>query len=84
MNEDEWAEKYRPEENPYQPGSNLFDTFGPEYDYVVSRPIRHVWTMLGDDEAIITPGVHVVNRIGFFVTEVPWADDDEFLEIPCD
>lgn len=38
---------------------------------------HYIWTVI-DGEGIymnITSGIHIINRLGYFVTEVPWTED---------
>lgn len=56
-------------------------------DEVASLPLENVWTVSeGDEELDIdgfnldnnwyaSPGIHVVNALGYLVTERPWVDD---------
>jgi hypothetical protein len=39
--------------------------------------VHHIWTLCetGAGDNIIGAGRHGVNRIGFYVTAVPWTDD---------
>ena len=56
----------------------MFETFGAELDYVRSMPARQVWTLVEGDEneLIIIGGYHLVNRIGYFITDQPWQDNE--------
>lgn len=50
-----------------------------EYDEVKDKDVRHVWTLVESDEdetAYALPGFHVVNAIGYAVTEKPWPHDN--------
>jgi hypothetical protein len=88
---EQWIAKYRPVVNMFDPDAScdgfMFETFGAEGDYVSKwaddrSTEGRVWTLIdGDDgESVIIPGCHWVNRIGYFVTEVPC--DDEGMEVP--
>jgi len=36
---------------------------------------HNVWTLVqAEDTHLVTPGWHVVNRLGYYVTENPWTD----------
>jgi hypothetical protein len=49
----------------------MFETFGPEVDFVRSQPPENVWTLLDcDGKLIVADGYHFVNRLGYYVTEV--------------
>lgn len=51
----------------------LFETYGPELEFVCAQDIRCVWTLIQqeDGKAYIASGWHVVNRLGFFISETP-------------
>lgn len=58
-----------------KPSGDLFD-----FTEVKDQPVNHVWTVLesgdGDDgNWYASPGFHVVNRMGYVVTEKPWVDE---------
>lgn len=58
----------------------MFETYGDEVAFVKAQPKDRVFTLLtGDDgsKLYIVPGWHFVNRMGYFVTEVPWTKADE-------
>ena len=74
-----FAEKFKPIKNhisKYDNGSLMFETFGAEFEYVKEQDFRHVWTWVdGDMSSLLVPGVAYVNRLGYYVTEVPWEND---------
>lgn len=72
ITEDEFDEKFKPITNPYS-DSLVFETYGQEHNFVRGRPNNTVWTML-DDNTIVS-GYHFVNRVGYYITEVPWTED---------
>jgi hypothetical protein len=85
---DEFAEKYRPIHNTIRgvgegEPPEMFDTSGEEYEFVVERRTgRTVWTLVSCDDGLdrILPGLHLVNRVGHFVTELPYEDaSEEFI-----
>ena len=81
---DEWEAKYQPIPNHFD-GSDKFETYGEELDYVLSiantEPNR-VWTLIDgyDGNLYITNGYHLVNRINYFITKNPF--EGEFIEVP--
>lgn len=91
MEEDEyfeWVDKYKPIQNHIDEnaafGGTMFETFGAEYDFVVSQDPAKVWTYVdGDGGSCIIDGWHFVNRLGYFITEVP-RTTDESIEITVD
>jgi hypothetical protein len=77
---DNWIETYKPRENIISGdmGWNrlIFETYGDDLEYVMSQPSDKVWTWVDtDDGTAIINGYHLVNRIGYFVTLLPWRDD---------
>ena len=88
MSDDEWFEKFKPIENPTADSGlhidnvgYMFETYGPDHDKVVAANPACVWTLLDcDNVEVIGEGYHWVNRIGYFITEVP-AEPDVSYEI---
>jgi len=78
---DAWEEKYKPVRNHFE-DSDKFETYGEELEFVRAQDPRCVWTLVdGDDGNLyIVDGYHFVNRINYFVTEVPF--EGKFLEVP--
>lgn len=87
MTYEEWVEKYRPMQNPLVPGASfdglMFETFGDEVEFVGQQPPQNVWTYVDDGEhESITNGLCFVNRIGHFITQVPYDDSESpFVEV---
>jgi hypothetical protein len=49
----------------------LFETVGPELDFVRQQDPRRVWTLVDSDERQhLLSGIHFVNRIGYLVSRV--------------
>lgn len=68
-------------------GGCLFETYGPELEFVRSQDPRHVWTLVdGDDgDQYVISGFHWVNRIGYLISIVPLPEDvDVQVHIPMD
>ena len=51
----------------------MFDTHGPEGQFVRSQPSERIWTRVepGYDDLpdVVVRGYHLVNRIGYFITK---------------
>jgi len=86
---DQWIAKYKPKKNPFNPNASwegtLFETYGEEVkhvlDYLDHLGNHHVWTYLETETGTaISAGWSFVNRIGYFITEVPWENLDVFIE----
>jgi hypothetical protein len=86
---DDWRDAYRPVPNTLRTDAPfdglMFETFGPELDAVKAVDPACVWTLIsGDDDSLsILSGFHIVNRLGYVVTERPWAGEDQ-LDIRLD
>lgn len=78
-----WLQTYKPVTNKLEPEGPfdgfMFETYGDELQLVRNADPSHVWTYVtGDDnEDVIVAGYHHVNRIGYFITELPWKDGTE-------
>lgn len=89
MTYEEWVDKFKPTYNHLVRDASfegtMFETYGAELDYVLSitraTPLSRVWTYIdGEGGTYIVEGYRLVNRIGYFITEVPY-EEDSFYEI---
>ena len=83
-----WLEKYRPIQNHLNSNSSfdgcMFETYGEELAFVCAQHDRTIWTLLDcDGEMRIAEGLHYVNRIGYFITEVA-APANKYFSIKAD
>ena len=80
MDIDTWEETYKPIKNPFDSNASfngtMFETYGEEETHVYGVDYHYVWTYTADDTALIYNGRGFVNRMGYFITEVPWEDSD--------
>jgi hypothetical protein len=81
MDFDEWCATYKPIPNNIVEDSSfdgtMFETYGAEYEFVKKADPAYIW-MYGDGDdggTYIWNGWHIVNRIGYFITEVPCPSD---------
>jgi hypothetical protein len=81
MTEDEWFDTYKPIKNHIDVTSSfdghMFETYGDEVEFVKAQDENRIW-MYGDGDdggSYIWNGWHIVNRIGYFITEVPCPAD---------
>ena len=86
MDFDEWVKVYKPIYNhldnnaSFQDETNqgmMFETYGDEVAFVKEQDGSHIW-MYGDGDdggSYIWSGWGFVNRIGYFITEVPCPPD---------
>ena len=88
LTEDEWFEQFKPIPNhiddnaSFSDGDNgyMFETYGEELEFVKSQEPNRIWTYCdGDDRGTyIFEGMRIVNRIGYFVTTVPFDDSKAY------
>lgn len=83
---EEWLSRFKPQTNPLNPtgpyNGLMYETYGQELDEVYKADIDRIWTLVDNDGATdITSGFHHVNRLGYFITEVP-CPDNQFIDIP--
>ena len=74
---DEWVDTYKPIKNHIDPNASMdgymFETYGDEVDFVKKSFPEYIW-MYGDGDdggMYIWNGYGIVNRIGYFITEIP-------------
>jgi len=82
MTYSEWEDKFKPITNnlaKYPDGIN-FETYGDEVEFVQSKiDERLVWTWLDADMcSVICNGYHYVNRLNYFVCDVPYEEDTDY------
>ena len=83
MDLDEWFDKYKPIKNHIDETSSfdghMFETYGEEVEFVKAQEQSRIWTYGdGDDgEGHIWSGWHFINRIGYFITEVPFPENTD-------
>lgn len=94
MTVEDWLNTYKPLVNhldsnaSWQDGDGrgvMFETYGAEVEFVLDCEPLCVWTYLAGDDGndFVTNGYHLVNRIGYFVTQKP-APDDAVIEVILD
>lgn len=73
-----WADKFKPKPNHLSkyPNEMMYETYGEEVEYVQNHDPNFVWTLVtGDMSDLIVAGYAYVNRLGYYITEIPWEDD---------
>jgi hypothetical protein len=92
MTEDEFDAQYPLITNHINPNASwafgdgpgcLFETYDEELAFVRSQDARTIWTLVdGDDGSqYVISGYHVVNRIGYLISTIPFPDDAD-IEVP--
>lgn len=96
ITEEEFEEQYKPQDNhivgPENASFNgkLFETYGEELHYVLSLAnnkgtANRVWTIIeGDEGMCYAAGYHLVNRIGYIITERPFDNHELWVELDED
>jgi hypothetical protein len=86
---DKWQDKYKPINNTLSDNASwqdenglgiFFETYGEEQAFVFACDYHNVWTLVDGDNGstYIINGRAIVNRIGYFITPLPWQDNEEF------
>ena len=88
LTQEEWFDKFKPIPNhiddnaSFSDGDNgyMFETYDEELAFVKSQEPNRIWTYCdGDDRGTyIFEGMRIVNRIGYFVTTVPFDDSKAY------
>ena len=81
MDFDEWVDTYKPITNHIDTNASfdgmMFETYGDEVEFVKAQDENRIW-MYGDGDdggSYLWSGWGFVNRIGYFITEVPFPDN---------
>ena len=81
----EWEAKYHPMTNYFTNDGTSYETYGDDLEYILQQDDRHVWTELdGDNGVYLVNGYHIVNRINYYVTNLPWQEDDDICITICE
>ena len=86
MTEDEFDKQYPLITNHINPNASwafgdgpgcLFETYGEELDFVRNQDPQTIWTFVdGDDgDQYVMSGYHLVNRIGYLISTIPFPED---------
>jgi hypothetical protein len=81
MDFDEFVETYKPIPNSIDKNASfdglMFETYGEEYEVVKKADEKHIWTYGDGDDggSYVWSGWSFVNRIGYFITEVPFPEN---------
>ena len=81
MTFEEWKAVYKPIKDCY-----MFETYGVEVAFVKEQNPLTIWTLedAGEGEFIMN-GWHFVNRIGYYITEIPFKENAYiFVDIPSE
>jgi len=91
LTEDEWFEQFKPIPNHLDKNASfnddengyMFETYGEELEFVQAQDPNRIWTYGDGDDGgtYISDGYHVVNRIGYFITALPYDNSKHFYQI---
>lgn len=87
MNYGQWIKKYKPIKNDVTPSASfagyMFETCDQDRDRVFKEPNSKIWTLVDDegDKLLLIPGKHFINRLGYFITEIPWENEVEYVSV---
>jgi hypothetical protein len=76
-----WEEKYKPIKNHFRndPDEQMFETYGEEVEFVTKADNKYIWTYLqGDMADLLVAGYHYVNRLGYYISSIPWENEDDY------
>ena len=92
MTEDEWIATYKPILNHIDTNASfngtMFETYDEEVEFVKQQDPNKIW-MYGDGDdggGYVWSGWGFINRIGYFITEVPCPDNvaiQVLISTPC-
>ncbi len=59
----------------------MFETYGPELDFVRVQDPNCIWTLMTDDNGLlcIASGYHFVNRLGYLISTVSVEDGQDYF-----
>lgn len=78
---EQFEEEFKPIKNHLvpDPDQQMFETYGDELEFVRQQNPLNIWTYGdGDYCSFISNGYHLINRIGYYITEVPWEEDTQY------
>jgi hypothetical protein len=79
----EWENKFKPIKNHFRDSQHeeiAFETYGEEWEFVKSQDPKYVWTNIqGDMSDLIVAGFAFVNRLQYYITEIPWDNEDDYV-----
>jgi len=95
LTEEEWFNTFKPLPNLIDPNASfndgeqgyMFETYGAELDVVKAHDPNRIWTYCDGDNGgtYIFQGMRIVNRIGYFITSVPFYGNKDYqIQITSD
>jgi hypothetical protein len=95
LTEEEWFKQFQPIPNHLDDNASfndgeqgyMFETYGKEFAFVNAQEPNRIWTYCDGDNGgtYIFQGMRIVNRIGYFVTTVPFDGSKDYqIQISSD
>jgi hypothetical protein len=95
LTEEEWFDTFKPIPNYLDDNASfndgeqgyMFETYGEELDFIKAQEPNRIWTYCDNDfgGTSIFQGMRIVNRIGYFVTAVPFDGNKDYqIQISSD
>lgn len=79
-----WSEKYQLITNHLTNDGYSYETYGEELEYILLQDNNHIWTEVDTDGGVcIINGYALVNRIQYYITELPWVDGEDIIIPIC-
>jgi hypothetical protein len=87
LTEEKWFDTFKPIPNHIDDNASfsngeqgyMFETYGAELEFVKSQEPNRIWTYgEGDGGSYIWSGYHFVNRLGYFVSTVPFDETKDY------
>jgi hypothetical protein len=84
MSFDDWVEEFKPVQNHIDDNASfdglMFETYGVELAFVRAQDINRIWTFIEQDGVFcVSEGMHIVKRLGYAITEKPYAENTFYI-----
>ncbi len=84
MSFDEWVGEFKPIQNHIDKNASIdglmFETYGKELEFVRAQALNRIWTFIESDGVFcVSEGMHIVNRLGYAITEIPYAENTFYV-----
>lgn len=78
---EQWVDTYKPISDKHgQP--RMFETYGEDLDIVRVVDNSFLWTFVdGGDYSGLSAGFHFVNRLGYYICQVAYQDEDLYIDL---
>jgi hypothetical protein len=79
---DDWYDTYKPILTDHG-DLRVYETYGTDLEFIESIiEDNRVWTFIdGSDYSVITNGMFFVNRLNYYVTEIPWEGEAGDIQV---